>query len=52
MYWLEGDRLDLPKGEKLKLRYRVVVHEGDAKAARIADWFEDFARTGSAAKEE
>ncbi|MCC6144573.1 MAG: PmoA family protein [Candidatus Hydrogenedentes bacterium] len=35
MYWIEGDRLVLPKGERLTLRYRVVVHGGDAAAAGI-----------------
>jgi hypothetical protein len=42
MYWLEGDRLDLAKGEKLTLRYRVVVHTGDAKAADIARIFQQY----------
>ncbi len=42
MYWLEGDRLDLAKGEKLTLRYRVVVHTGDSKAADIARIFEQY----------
>jgi hypothetical protein len=42
MYWLEGDRLELPKGETLTLRYRVVVHAGDAKKAQIARRFEQY----------
>ncbi len=42
MYWLEGDKLDLPQGQKLTLRYRVVVHTGDSKDAKIASLFEQY----------
>ena len=42
MYWLEGGKLELPKGETLKLKYRVVVHAGDAKQARIAGKYEQY----------
>lgn len=35
MYWLEGDRLDIPKGECLTLKYRVIVHTGDTEQAKI-----------------
>ena len=42
MYWLEGGRLELAKGEKLKLSYRVVVHAGDVKAAAIGEVFEQY----------
>jgi hypothetical protein len=42
MYWLEGGRLELPKGQTLKLRYRVVVHAGDVKKAQIARRFEQY----------
>ena len=42
MYWLEGGRLELPKGKKLTLRYRVVVHAGDVKRAQIARRFEQY----------
>jgi hypothetical protein len=45
MYWLEGDRLDLAKGENLTLRYRVVVHTGDVKAANIARIFKLYKKT-------
>lgn len=45
MYWLAGDQLDLPQGEKLTLRYRVVVHAGDARQAKIASLFEAYERT-------
>jgi hypothetical protein len=40
MYWLEGGRLELPEGQMLTLRYRVVVHAGNAKTADIAETFE------------
>ncbi len=42
MYWLEGDKLELPQGQKLTLRYRVVVHTGDSKKANIASLFEQY----------
>jgi len=43
MFWLDNDRLDLPRGQKLELRYRVVVHAGDAKSAGIAGRFQRYA---------
>ncbi len=45
MFWLEGDQLDLPKGEKLTLSYRVVVHSGDTQKAGIAALFDAYKRT-------
>ena len=42
MYWLEGDKLNLAKGEKLTLEYRVVVHAGDAKTANIDGLFNQY----------
>jgi hypothetical protein len=45
MYWLEGDRLNLAKGEKLTLEYRVVVHAGDSKNADIAGLFDQYKQT-------
>ncbi|MHC4678219.1 MAG: DUF6807 domain-containing protein [Planctomycetota bacterium] len=42
LYWLEGDKLDLAKGEKLSLEYRVVLHAGDVKTANIADLFSRY----------
>jgi hypothetical protein len=39
MYWPEGEGTSLKKGEKLTLRYRVVVHSGDTDAAGIACLF-------------
>ncbi|MEJ2700981.1 MAG: PmoA family protein [Sedimentisphaerales bacterium] len=44
MYWLEGDKLNLAKGEPLTLTYRVVVHVGDVKTANIASLFEQYKR--------
>jgi hypothetical protein len=42
MYWLEGDKLNLAKGEKLTLEYRVVVHAGDSKTADVAELFNQY----------
>ncbi len=42
MYWLEGDQLDLPKFQPLTLRYRVIVHAGDAQEAEIAAAFKAY----------
>jgi len=39
MYWLKDGRLDLTKGQKLTLRYLVVVHTGDTKTASIQKIF-------------
>lgn len=43
MYWPEGGQTTLAKGETLTLRYRVVVHDGEAEAAGIGALFEDYA---------
>jgi len=45
MYWLEGDKLNLAKGEKLTLEYRVIVHTGDSKTADIAGLFSQYKDT-------
>jgi len=45
MYWLEGDKLNLAKGEKLTLEYRVVVHAGNAKTANVAELFNQYKQT-------
>jgi hypothetical protein len=42
MFWLEDGRLELAKGEVLTLRYRVVVHSGDAKTAEIKEIFKQY----------
>jgi len=42
MYWLEDGRLELPEGQTLTLRYRVVVHTGDVKTAEIAEKFKQY----------
>ncbi|MDX9974565.1 MAG: PmoA family protein [FCB group bacterium] len=44
MEWIEGGKLELKKGETFRLRYRVVVHAGDAQAADIAGEFEKFVK--------
>ena len=43
MYWPEnGENTILKKGEIVKLRYRVLVHSGDHKTAKIAEEFEKY----------
>jgi len=43
MYWPEnGENTVLQKGEKVKLRYRVLVHSGDHVEAGIAEMFEKY----------
>jgi hypothetical protein len=42
MYWLERDKLNLAKGEKLTLEYRVIVHAGDARTANVAGLFDQY----------
>lgn len=43
MYWIDGV-MRLPKSEKLVLKYRVVVHSGDVKAADIEGLFREYRR--------
>jgi hypothetical protein len=42
MYWPEGQVTEIPQGQPLTLRYRVVAHAGDAKEAQIARLFEQY----------
>ncbi len=42
MNWLKDGRLEMAKGEMLTLRYRVVVHTGNAKAAGIKRIFKRY----------
>ncbi|MDF1573322.1 MAG: PmoA family protein [Bacteroidales bacterium] len=43
MYWPEnGEKTMLEKGEKIHLRYRVIIHSGDHIAADIAGEFEKY----------
>ncbi len=44
MNWLEEGYIVLPQGEPMTLRYRVVVHAGDAQTADIANLFEQYRR--------
>lgn len=41
MFWLEGDKLELKKGESVSLKYRVVVHAG---AADVGELFGEYAK--------
>jgi hypothetical protein len=34
----------LPKGQSIRLRYRVLLHEGDEKSAKLAEAFADYVR--------
>jgi hypothetical protein len=43
MYWPQNDKeIVLEKGEKVKLRYRVLVHGGTTEQAEIGRWFEQY----------
>lgn len=43
MYWPEnGKKTVLKKGEKINLRYRVIVHSGDHEEAKVAKEFEKY----------
>lgn len=43
MYWpADNKETTLKKGEKVSLRYRVLIHEGDSKKAGIAAQFEKY----------
>ncbi len=46
MQWLDGGQLDLPKGERVRLRYRVLVHAGDAREADMVKAFDAYAGKG------
>jgi len=45
MFWLEGDRLELARGEKFTLRYRVVVHSSNSMAAKIGEIFKQYGKS-------
>jgi len=40
----EDGTIELKKGEKLKLRHRLIFHKGDEKAAKIAEAFETYSK--------
>ena len=47
MYWPEnGEETFFKKGEILHLRYRVLVHSGNAADAKIGELFEEYKKTG------
>jgi len=50
MYWLEGGKLELPKGKPLTLRYRVVVHAGSCSAAGIRTIFQNYLEAADASR--
>jgi hypothetical protein len=50
MNWLEGDKLEIPKGQKLTLCYRVVVHTGDTQKAGIPALFDEYKQTDVSTK--
>ncbi len=37
MHWLPNDKLEIMKGQKLHLQYKVAVHTGNTKEAKIAE---------------
>jgi hypothetical protein len=41
--WIEDGQLDLPAGQDLRLRYRVVVHGGDTSDAAIVQLYREYA---------
>lgn len=43
--WLDGGFLDLPAGQPLRLRYRVVVHAGSTEQAGIPELYRQYADT-------
>jgi len=45
MFWLKGDRLELAKGQRLTLRYRVVIHSGNSTAAGIGEIFKQYEKS-------
>lgn len=45
MYWPENEKTtELKKGEKIGLRYRVLIHKGDSQQADIASLFEQYTK--------
>ncbi|MBA7640060.1 hypothetical protein ES703_47723 [subsurface metagenome] len=49
MNWLKDGRLELARGETLTLRYRVVVHTGNARSADIEGIFKQYKKTADTA---
>lgn len=41
---LKGDLVKLAKGEHLKCRYGLLLHKGDAKEAKVAEHYAEFAK--------
>ena len=40
------DLVKLAKGEHLKLRYGILLHDGDAKEGKTAECYEQFVKLG------
>ena len=38
------DLVHLAKGEQLRLRYGLLIHAGDAKKGKVAEYFERFVK--------
>jgi hypothetical protein len=38
------DLFQIPKGEHLKLRYGILIHPGDAKEGKVADFYQKFVK--------
>jgi hypothetical protein len=45
MFWLQGDRLDLAKGQSIHLRYRVLVHADTPSPAQLQALYEAWSRS-------
>jgi Family of unknown function (DUF6807) len=41
---IKGDLVKLAKGEQLRLKYGILVHQGDVKAAKVADHYAAFVK--------
>lgn len=39
------DKYELPRGERLTQRFRILIHEGDATEANIGDGYRQFVET-------
>lgn len=42
MQWLEGGQVTFKKGETLTMKYRVIIHNGDTKSAKIASLYDEW----------
>lgn len=42
MQWLVGGQVTFKKGETLTMKYRVIIHNGDTKSAKIASLYDEW----------